>query len=117
MGCNHESCGDADKVWLLHTYRGLECGLKPHPYCAKCGEVKNLSSEKPRNIGYYINAVAALSKEVKIAQVQMRLLCQEMEKAGLDDAYGMDREQQERLFIEILKRCLNVSENSIRGVL
>ena len=117
MGCNHQSCGSGKKIWLPHIYMGRQCGLKPHPYCTKCGEVKNLSSDRPRNIGYYINTIAALSKEVRVAQVQMRLMAQEMERRGLDDVYGMDKDQQEELFVDILKNILNVSEDSIRKFL
>ena len=76
MSCDHTSCGLAEKVWLPYIFRGRECGLKPHPYCVKCGAVKNLSSEKPREIGYYMNVISDLGKRIKISQVQIRLIAQ-----------------------------------------
>jgi hypothetical protein len=39
----------------------------------------------------------------------MRLPFKEMEQTGLDDAYGMNREQQEKLFAKILKRAPDIS--------
>ncbi len=108
--CKHNNCGGIEKVWLPYSYRGMEVGLKPHPYCTECGLVKSLSSEKPRNIGFYINIITALSKKHKIAQVQIRIMAQEMEKADFEEPYGMDRYIQEKLFIEMAKKYLNLPE-------
>jgi hypothetical protein len=36
-----------------------------------------------------------------------------MEKLELDDKYGMDRHQQERLFVDIAIRVLNVPERAV----
>jgi len=111
--CAHRDCGTQEKVWLPYFYKGRERGLKPHPYCAECGLVKNLSSERPRQIGYFINLIAKIGNRYKIAQVQVRLMVLEMQQQGLEDSYGMDRQQQEKLFLKIAKRCLNVPERVI----
>ncbi len=111
--CEHKSCGSSEKVWLPYSFEGRERGLKPHPFCTDCGLVKNLSSERPREVGYYMNVIASLGKRYKVAQVQMRLIAQEMEKERLDDAYGMDRQQQEKLFLNIVKRVLNIPERAV----
>lgn len=68
-------------------------------------------------MGYYINLIASLSKEFKIAQVQMRLVAQEMERCGIEDLYGIDRQQQEKLFIDIVKKFLNVPEKAVSRLL
>jgi hypothetical protein len=47
------------------SYSGLECGLKPHLYGTKSGEMKRFSSEKLQNIGYYIKASLALIRELR----------------------------------------------------
>jgi hypothetical protein len=111
--CEHKSCGSNEKVWLPYFFEGRERGLKPHPYCADCGLVKNLSSERPRSIGFFINVIAELGRHHKIAQIQTRLIVQEMEELELDDKYGMDRHQQERLFVDIAIRVLNVPERAV----
>ncbi len=113
MGCEHKSCGGSEKIWLPYYYDGRVRGLKPHPYCIDCGLIKNLSSDRPHTIGYYMNILSELSKLYKIAQVQMRLVSQEFEKQGLEDSYGMDRHQQERLFMEIVKKYMNVPERAV----
>jgi len=97
--CEHKTCGSSEKVWLPFLYRGMECGLKPHPYCAECGLIKNLSSEKPRKAGFYINVISTLSNRTKISQAQMRLISQELDRS-LDDGYGMDRFMQDALFFK-----------------
>jgi hypothetical protein len=79
----------------------------------ECGAVKNLSSEKARNIGYYMNVIANLGHKAKITQVQIRLIAKEIERLELGDNYALDRHQQERLFIEIAKKYLHLSEQAI----
>jgi hypothetical protein len=41
----------------------------------------------------------------------------EMERLALDDGYGMDRKMQERLFVEIVTRILNVPERDVTVIL
>ncbi|MFB3764154.1 MAG: hypothetical protein ACE14P_02785 [Methanotrichaceae archaeon] len=113
MVCEHNSCGSTEKVWLPYFYDGRERGLKPHPYCMECGLIKNLSSDRPHAIGYYMNLLSELGKLYKIAQVQVRLVTQEFDNQGLDDPYGIDRQQQEMLFIKIVKKYINVPENTL----
>lgn len=117
MGCDHKSCGSKEKVWLPYYFEGRERGLKPHPYCTECGLVKNLSTERPHGIGFFMNVLSDLSKNYKIAQIQTRLIAQEMTKIALTDAYGMDRPQQEKLFLEIAVRILNVPERVVSEML
>lgn len=64
-----------------------------------------------------MNVIAELGKRHKIAQVQIRLIALEMEKQSLDDKFGMDRLQQEKLFIEIITRILNVPERAVTELL
>jgi hypothetical protein len=117
MVCDHLSCGSTEKGWLPYTYRGRDRGLKPHTYCVKCGLVRNPSTERPRSVGYYINLISALSSLYKVTQVQIRLIVHEMERLGLDDSYGIDRHQQEKLFLDILRRHLNVPEEALNKIM
>jgi tetratricopeptide (TPR) repeat protein len=115
--CEHKCCGSSEKIWLPYLYRGYERGLKPHPYCVECGAVKNLSSERPREMGYYMNVIANLAHKTKISQAQVRLIVKEFERLELDDKYALDRHQQEKLFIEIAKKYLVLPEQTIRALL
>jgi len=102
---------------MPYVFQGRELGLKPHPYCSECGVIKNLSPERPREIGYYMNVLVSLNKDYKIAQVQKRLVALEMQKLELDDSYSLDRHQQEELFIDIVRKYVNVPEFILRGKL
>jgi len=67
--------------------------------------------------GIIMNIVDVVGKHYKIAQVQVRLIVHEIEKVEMADAFGMDRQSQEKLFIEIVTRILNVTEREICALL
>jgi len=100
--CEHKISGSKEKIWLPHYFEGRDRGLKPHPYCTECGLVKSLSSDRLHSVGYFMNVIAELGKHHKITQVQTRLIALEMEKQLISDAFGIDRHQQEILFIIFL---------------
>ena len=100
-----------------YYYEGRDRGLKPHPFCTECGLIKNLSSDRPHGMGYFINVIAELGKHYEIARVQKRLIVQEMEKQFMCDRFGIDRQQQEELFIEITTRILNVPARAVSELL
>jgi hypothetical protein len=83
----------------------------------ECGAVKNLSSERPREMGYYMNVIADLGCKTKISQSQIRLIAKEIERLELDDKYAMDRHQQEKLFIEIVRKYIHVTKQAISNLL
>ncbi|MDD5769313.1 MAG: hypothetical protein PHW55_12100, partial [Methanothrix sp.] len=70
--------------------------------------------EKPRNTGFYINIITSLKDDFKMAQAQIRLMALDMDKYELEDRYGMDRHQQEELFINIVQKYANVPDWAIR---
>lgn len=114
MSCNHELCGNIQKVWLPYEVRGHLKGLKSHPFCLHCGAVKNISSDRARPLGYYMNILSHLG----ITNVQIRLIAKEMEGLGdFDDGFSISSFLQEQVFIRIVKKYSNLSENSIRGAL
>jgi hypothetical protein len=115
--CQHKISGSREKVWLTYYFEGRERGLKPHPYCIECGLIKNLSSEKPRSIGYFMNIIAELGVRHKIAKIQTRIIALEMERLTFEDKFGMDRKQQEDLFVEITTRILNVPARAVLELL
>jgi hypothetical protein len=71
----------------------------------------------PREMGYYMNVIADIGHKTKITQVQIRLIAQEMERLELDDKYALDRQQQEKLFIEIVKKYLHVPQQAVSALL
>ncbi len=115
--CEHNLSGSREKIWLPYYFEGRERGLKPHPYCTECGLIKNLSSERLRSIGFFMNLIADLGQRHKIAKTQVRLIALEMERLRLDDNFGMDRQQQEDLFVDIAVKILNVPPRSVLELL
>ncbi len=114
MPCEHEICGSTQKVWLPFEPRGHMKGLKPHPYCLKCGTIKNISSDRARPIGYFMNVLSQLS----IAKVQTRLIAKELENLeGFDDVFSISEFAQEQTFINTVKRYSNLPEQTIRAAL
>jgi len=98
--CKHESCGAGEKVWLPFDFEGRNRGLKPHPYCIHCGVVKNISPDRAKPIGYYVNELA----KMLITKVQMRLIIKELENMGFDDAYSMTKSAQEEIFRSVIRK-------------
>jgi hypothetical protein len=64
-----------------------------------------------------MNLIAELGERHKVAKIQIRLIALEMERLGLDDKFGMDRQQQENLFVETTTRILNVPARAVSELL
>ena len=104
--CKHESCGAVERVWLPYESEGRNRGLKPHPYCIHCGVVKNISSDRAKPMGYYMNILA----KMPITKVQMRLIIRDLENMDFDDAYSMRGSRQEKVFSSVVQKYCNVSQ-------
>jgi hypothetical protein len=115
--CEHKLSGSKEKVWMPYFSDGRERGLKPHPYCIECGLIKNLSSDRPHSLGFFMNVISELGQHYKIAKVQIRLIALEIDRQALEDKFGMDRKQQEELFIDITTRILNVPARAVTELL
>ncbi len=117
MKCEHVECGNIDKVWLQHMVGGNIKGLKPHPFCIRCGMVKNIGSDKARSIGYYMNVLASMGKQLRTpgANVRMRLIAKELEQLDdFDDAYSMNRYNQERIFTDLVKKYFQIPDGVVQ---
>ncbi len=100
--------------------RGHSCGLKPHPFCVRCGYVKNIGSDRAAGIGYFINVISQIEKNRNIpgGSVRMRLAVRELEKIDdFEDAYSMTRYAQEKIFISIIKKLYQIPERTIEQFL
>ena len=108
-----------DRVWLP-TSNGL---LEPHPFCRNCGAVKNISSDKARGLGYYINALAEIKRYLeykgrKFSQAQIRLIIKELEsKEDFADTYMMLGSVQRNIFINVVKKYTGLSRSFVKSFL
>ncbi|HEY9204663.1 MAG TPA: hypothetical protein VIO58_01985 [Candidatus Methanoperedens sp.] len=120
MKCEHLDCGNTEKVWLPYMVREHPKGLKSHPFCTRCGMVKNIGSDRAIGRGYFINAISRMEKHLKIpgSSVRMRLAVKDLEKIDdFDDEYSMTRCAQENIFIQIIKKYYRVPEGTIKQFL
>jgi len=113
MVCEHKSYGE--KAWLPFEYQGRHRGLKAHPVCSECGLVKNVSSDRPKPLGHYLNVLGRLADEYSVSLVQIRLISREL--MCLEDSYGFCRHKQEEVFKKIVQKYTIVPERSIKNAL
>ncbi len=112
MGCVHRDCGCAERVWLPLS----GCMLEKHPYCANCGVVKNISSDRGKRLGYFTNMLAAMCYKGYLTSVQMRLIVKKLEALEIfEDTYGTTGEWQKKLFIDTVKSYSGISESQLRA--
>jgi hypothetical protein len=114
--CRHVPSNKKD--WLP-TVNGI---LKQHPYCVKCGVVKNVSSDVGKNTGYFVNVLYNLKRFLekrgyKVTQTQIRLILKEFEERGYCDTYSISFNAQKEEFLKIAKKYIKVSEEVIRSYL
>ena len=109
--CAHES---HERDWLPLLKGDNQLTLAPHPYCEKCGLVRNIGPDRPRKLGYYTDVLNALEQHLenehkkggkhKLIEAQKRLIVKKMQEEELfQDLYGVLASAQEERFIEIVR--------------
>lgn len=120
MKCKHIDCGKTEKIWVPYTIREHTLGLRFHPFCIHCGMVRNISSDRSKSIGYFINIISNIDKHLKIhgSSVRMRLAVKELQQIeDYEDSYSMSKYAQEIQFINIIKKYYKISESTIKQFL
>ena len=108
-----------DRVWLP-TLNGI---LQPHPLCKRCGAVKNISSDKARGLGYYINALVEIKRHLeykggKLSQAQIRLIVKELEgNPDFADTYVMLGSVQKNMFVDVVRKYTGLSRGFVESFL
>lgn len=115
--CVHTSCSSENMEWLPLKNDGVS-EVVPHPWCIKCGMVKNISFDRAKKMGYWTNILARISRQFKAAQAQKRLVAKELERYdGFDDIYSMTLTSQQQIFVNIVKKYFNLRERTIYSFL
>jgi hypothetical protein len=117
LRCDHINCGSTEKVWLPYIVREHTIGLKSHPFCIRCGMVKNIGSDRATSIGYFINVISQIEKHIKIpgSSVRMRQVVKDLEKIeDFEDEYSMSKYAQEKIFIDIVKKYYQIPDGTIQ---
>jgi hypothetical protein len=88
-----------------------------HPWCTKCGVIKNISDDRPKKLGYWMNELSRLAKNRSFSQSQVRLIAKSLQShESFHDLFGVNGSVQEKIFLKIVKkythtviRCLDSS--------
>ncbi|MFW5907892.1 MAG: hypothetical protein ACOCTR_05970 [Candidatus Natronoplasma sp.] len=110
--CLHRSTkGD----WLPLLRKKTEMTLAPHPYCKKCGLVRNIGPDRPKKLGFYVDKLSELEKYLreedskggkkKLTEAQKRLIVKEMQNREVfKDLYGVLASTQKDEFVKIVQK-------------
>lgn len=106
--CLHKVCGKERNIWFPTTDR--YSAVKRHKYCIECGKIQNLSEDRPRPIGYWMNKLGLLSYALNLTQCQKRLIAKEIENSEyFQDMFSSFGASQRALFIKIMSSYCDVS--------
>jgi hypothetical protein len=124
--CSHENCGREQRIWLpkkiiisdnkktasSNNYSDVSL----HHWCILCGCIENISDDRGKNIGYWINILSKIAKEFLITQSQKRLIVNELSNYEcFDDLYCITGSAQREGFVKVIKKYSGLSENIINS--
>lgn len=115
----HRVPGAAHWPWLPTERTGT---LSRHPYCADCGLVSSVGSDRALDLGGLANLLGRLGRALrdgglKLTEAQRRLILKALQAEGADDRFGLSRTHQERLFAQSVAATLGVHQNVIHTYL
>lgn len=112
MQCNHNP-GGRDWLSMQNGVTGI------HPFCDKCGTVKNISSDKGMKLGYFISSLSMLRKKLGyigyyVSDAQMRLISNELEgREEFQDLWWVTFTRQKELYVDTVQKYVKVSPELI----
>ena len=114
--CKHESCGRECRVWL--PIENVFSDIVPHPWCKNCGVIKNISDDRPKELGYWINILSRISNQYKLKKVQTRLVSKYLESNNnFNDLYGITGSAQKKEFIRAISSICKIPKNPIYSLI
>jgi hypothetical protein len=107
--CTHKSCGKEHRIWLPSTPDSYG-SIERHPFCTSCGLVQNLSDDRPKALGFWMNKLARLAYDLDLSQCQKRLIAKNLESDSyFNDTFGAYGSGQKELFITIVNKYCDTS--------
>ena len=122
--CSHKDCGREHRVWLPEAFPSLDDLRAPsstgksdvslHHWCVLCGCVQNISDDRPKKIGYWINVLSKLAREYHLTDCQRRLVIKALESNEFFmDLYGTTGSSQQGVFVKTIQNYSNLDGNTI----
>jgi hypothetical protein len=109
MKCDHKISNET--VW----YPEIKATFLPVPVCNNCRTLKNISGDRGRGIGFYINILSNMKRhlaneDIKLSSSQMRLIIKELRKTdGFEDTYWIKGSVQKSIFIKSVQKFTSLS--------
>ena len=82
--CSHKDCSREHRIWLPETVTSSEdqrttsgankSDISLHYWCELCGCIQNISDDRPKKIGYWINILSKIERECFLHDVRNDLL-------------------------------------------
>lgn len=124
LKCSHENCGREQRVWLPKNINILDnisnisssgtSDIALHHWCVLCGCVKNISDDRARQMGYWINVLSKITQESLVTQSQKRLMIKELESYEcFDDMYSTTGSAQKEVFVKVVKKYCSLCKRTI----
>jgi hypothetical protein len=122
--CSHKNCNRDQRIWLPETMTSLEeartasgnhrSDVLLHHWCVHCGCVQNISDDRPKKIGYWINILSQIERQRPITQCQKRLIIKSLESNEFfEDMYATTGSAQRRVFVKIVQNYCKLGEHTI----
>lgn len=124
LKCSHDSCGREHRIWLPEninasdTMRTINSSGKSdislHYWCILCGCVQNISDDRPKKMGYWMNILSKIARECSVTQSQKRLVVKDLEfYECFYDMYGTTGSAQREVFVRAVRRYFGLCESTI----
>ena len=114
--CRHESCGREFRVWF--QLENVVSDVVPHPWCKNCGLIKNVSDDRPKKFGYWMNILSRIKNKYSLKKVQTRLVSNNLKSNNyFNDTYGITGTAQNIEFVKTVSRICKIPEKSINSLI
>jgi hypothetical protein len=123
--CSHVDCGREHRVWLPETIGSYDDPRIPsstsrsnvslHHWCLRCGCIQNISHDRPKKMGYWINVLSKLAREYHLTDSQRRRLIIKALQSNefFEDLYGTTGSSQKGVFVKLVQNYSNLDRNTI----
>jgi hypothetical protein len=79
-----------------------------------CGCIQNISDDRPKKMGYWINVLSKLAREYHLTDCQRRLVIKALESNEFfEDLYGTTGSSQRGVFVKVVQNYSNLDQNTI----
>ncbi|MFO8078222.1 MAG: hypothetical protein R6U21_06250 [Thermoplasmatota archaeon] len=115
--CQHQCCGHERRVWVPMDHLQYS-EVRAHPWCIQCGEIKNISDDQGKKLGYWLNILSRISRKFPITQVQRRLISKKLsDHTDFQNLFGITGSHQKKAFIQIINQHTNIAQKDLETVI